>query len=145
MRSMLGDFTIVRQCLGRNSHGPRIPLKAGKPEEGRGFLAVLPLPQPPTPQDEKRLSFLGFQGFLSGISFPFFCLCRRPRQRHSVLQFCDRDPPAAVHGELRESAWHGPSYVVITEKETRLLQIYKNWKVLLLHVNRFCSRIPCLQ
>lgn len=36
--SLLGNFNTVWQCLGRNSCGPSIPLKTGKPKEGRGFV-----------------------------------------------------------------------------------------------------------
>lgn len=93
----------------------------------------------PSPQCEKRLSFLGFQGFLSGKSFPLFYLCHRPRQKHSVLQFWNSDTLVTVHGELNESAWQGLAYILIIERKQDCFRFIKNWKVLLLHMNRKSS------
>lgn len=92
--------------------------------QGRTWVCLLFYPSPPSPQCEKRLSFLGCQGFLSGKMFPLFYLCRRPRPRHSAPS-SERRQRSQAGPLVSEPAWQGPAYVLISEKEMRWLQTHQ--------------------
>ena len=126
MGSLLGSFNTVRPCLGRNSHGPQIPLKTGKTKEGHGSVCWFTALLPPPLSVRKGYRFLAFKVFSQeNLSFVLFM----PQTRHHI------SGAVTVPGPLNESAWHGLAYILITKKTARLFQIYETWKVLLLHVN----------
>lgn len=74
----------------------------------------------PRPQCGKRLSFLGFQDFLSERSFSLCYFCYRPNQKHSVTQLWNSHTPVTAQEQLNESGCHGLAYGLIIEKKIAL-------------------------
>ena len=95
MGSPLGSFNVVRPCLGRNTHEPRIPLKTGKPKEGHGFVCCFTTLLPPPLSVRKGYRFLAFKVFSQeNLSFVLFM----PQTRHHI------SGAVTVPGSLNESA-----------------------------------------